>query len=82
MLSQLRVLVSKLTLRYGGRIVTPHLYRDIFAFMWLEKFPEDYFSLSKLLWHRKINMTLERYGARCNESTALCRMERMLGDGT
>lgn len=29
-----------------------------------------------------INLTLERYGARCNESTALCRMERMLGDGT
>jgi len=72
-------LVSTLTLRYGGRRVTPHLFRDIFAYMWLEKMPEDYLTLSKLLWHRNINTTIRIYGRRCNESTALCRMERVLG---
>lgn len=70
--------VSGLTLRYGGRVVTPHLFRDIFAYMWLEKFPADYVTLSKLLWHRNINTTLNVYGARYNESSALCRMEDML----
>lgn len=71
-------LVSGLTLRYGGRRVTPHLFRDIFAFMWLKKMPEDYLTLSKLLWHRNIQTTIRKYGWMCNESSALCRMEQML----
>lgn len=72
-------LVAKLTLRYGGRIVTPHLYRDIFAYMYLDKAPEDYLTLSKLLWHSNINTTIRIYGRRFNESAALCRMESVLG---
>ena len=71
-------LVSELTLRHGGRVVTPHMFRDCFAYMWLEKFPEDFLTLSKLLWHRNIQTTITKYGARFNESTALCRMEDKL----
>lgn len=71
--------ISRLTLKYGGRIVTPHLFRDIFAYMWLELAPEDYLTLSKLLWHRNIQTTIGIYGRRFNESTALCRMEKILG---
>lgn len=57
----LRTMVSELTLRYGGKIVTPHLFRDIFAFMWLELNPQDYLTLSKLLcpWQRAV-LKLER----------------------
>lgn len=76
--SMIRNIVSRLTLTYGGRIVTPHLFRDIFAYMWLELAPEDYLTLSKLLWHRNIQTTIGIYGRRFNESTALCRMERLL----
>ncbi|HKO17905.1 MAG TPA: phage integrase SAM-like domain-containing protein [Acidobacteriaceae bacterium] len=75
----LTALISTLTLRYGGKIVTPHLFRDIFAFMWLELNPQDYLTLSKLLWHRNINTTIRIYGRKFNESAALCRMERVLG---
>ncbi len=74
----LRTLVSELTLRYGGKIVTPHLFRDIFAFMWLELNPQDYLTLSKLLWHRNIQTTITIYGRKFNESAALCRMEKVL----
>jgi Phage integrase family len=76
--AMIRNLVSRLTLKYGGRIVTPHLLRDVYAYMWLELAPEDYLTLSKLLWHRNIQTTIRIYGRRFNESTALCRMERLL----
>ena len=75
---QMSTLVSRLTLRYSGRVVTPHLFRDIYAFMWLEKRPEDFLTLSKLLWHRNIATTINKYGRRFNESAALCRMEEVL----
>jgi hypothetical protein len=71
-------LISHFTLKYGGRVVTPHLYRDIFAYMWLDRRPEDYLTLSKLLWHRDINTTIRIYGQRFNESAALRRMEEVL----
>jgi integrase len=54
------------------------MFRDIYAYMWLEKFPEDYLTVSKLLWHKNINTTINIYGRRFNESAALCRMESML----
>jgi hypothetical protein len=45
----------------------------------LEKRPEDYLTLSKLLWHRNIETTIRIHGARFNESVALCKMEKILG---
>lgn len=77
-LSQLTNLVGELTLRSCGRRVTPHLVRDSFAFYWLDNHPEDYLTISKMLWHRNINTTLRIYGARFDESHGLRRVEEWL----
>lgn len=71
-------LVSKLTLRYGGRRVTPHIFRDIWAYWWLSSHPEDYLTVSKKLWHRNIQTTLRIYGCKFDESQADCRVEEWL----
>jgi integrase len=68
-------LVSKLTLRYAGRRVTPHIFRDIWAYWWLSAHPEDYLTVSKKLWHRNIQTTLRIYGCKFDESQADCRVE-------
>ena len=60
--SEMTSLVSTLTMRYVGRRVTPHIFRDIVAYQWLVDHPEDYLTLSKLLWHRDIKTTLGIYG--------------------
>lgn len=72
-------LVATYTLRYGGRAMSPHLFRTAFATMYLERVPQDYLTLSKILWHRDVLTTINIYGQRFNESTAMCRMERILG---
>ena len=73
-----KTLVSKLTLRYGGRRVTPHMFRDIVAFKWLQDHPEDYLTLSKMLWHKNIQTTLSKYSRRFNESSGARAMEGWL----
>lgn len=75
-------LVSKLTLRYGGRRVTPHIFRDIWAYWWLSSHPEDYLTVSKKLWHRNIQTTLRIYGCKFDESQADCRVEEWLESKT
>lgn len=72
------VTIGRLTARYAGRRVTPHLFRDIFAFKYLEERPEDYLTLSKILWHRNIQTTLRIYGARFDESHGARRVEEWL----
>jgi integrase len=72
--------VSELTLRYGGRRVTPHLFRDIVAFAWLKAHPADYLTLSKLLWHKNIATTIKYYAGRFNESSAVVAMESWLDE--
>jgi integrase len=72
---QVRILVTKLASVHAGVPVTPHLYRDIVAFEWLRTHPEDYLTVSKLLWHRNINTTLTIYGRRFDESTGVARMD-------
>ena len=72
---QMRNLVSKLASTYAGVPVTPHLYRDIVAFEWLREHPEDYLTISKLLWHRNLKTTLSIYGRRFDESTGIARMD-------
>ena len=76
--SQLANLVSELTLRFGGKRVNPHLYRDIVAFTWLKAHPKDYLTVSKLLWHNSIAITIEIYGSQFNESSGVCAMEEWL----
>ena len=71
-------MVSSLTMRYCGKRVTPHPFRDIVAFAWLKAHPEDYLNLSKMLWHRRIQTTIGIYGGRFNESSGVCAMEAWL----
>lgn len=74
-ISQVENMVKKLTAQYAGVAVTPHIYRDIVAFEWLRNHPEDYLTVSKLLWHRNINTTIRTYGHRFDESTGVARMD-------
>jgi len=71
-------LVTRLTEKYGGRRVNPHLFRDIVAFAWLKEHPKDYLTLSKILWHANVNVTLKVYGSRFDESSGVCAMETWL----
>ena len=73
-------LISKLTLRHGGRRVTPHIFRDIWTYWWLSSHPEDYLTVSKKLWHRNVQTTLRIYGCKFDESQADCRVEEWLDD--
>lgn len=68
-------LVESLSSTYAGVAVNPHLFRDIVAYEWLKYHPEDYLTLSKLLWHKSLEYTLGVYGSRFNESTGIARMD-------
>jgi len=76
--SDVTTLISKLTAVHGGVRVKPHLFRDIVAFAWLKKHPNDYLTLSKILWHKNIDTTIRIYGGRFNESSGVCGMEKWL----
>jgi hypothetical protein len=69
---------ENITFRYVERAVNPHLVRDIFAYKWLEDHPDDYLTLMKILWHRNINTTINKYGRNFNESNAACRVDEWL----
>jgi hypothetical protein len=64
----LRYHVVNATFRYFGRCVNPHLFRDIFAVKFLEEHPENYLTLSKILWHLNVNTTIGLYGRNYDES--------------
>lgn len=72
--------VSELTLRYGGRRVTPHLFRDIVAFAWLKSHPEAYLRLSKMLWHKHVSTTINIYASRFNQASGVIAMEEWLDE--
>lgn len=78
--NQMTQTVSELTLRYKGRRVTPHAFRDIVAYTWLKEHPKDYLTLSKMLWHSNINTTIQIYGSRFNESNGVSAMEAWLDE--
>jgi len=71
--------VSEIVLKYAGRRMTPHLFRDAFAYAYLDAHPEDFLSLSKILWHRSIKYTLEIYGRNFDESNGVRRIDDWLG---
>ncbi len=79
-LVQVSELVGDLTLKYLGKRVTPHRFRDIVAFAWLLDHPQDFLTLSKLLWHSNINTTIKTYGSRFNESSGVTAMESWLDE--
>ena len=78
--NNLEHMIARLTLRFGGRRVTPHAFRDIIAFTWLEQHPADYLTLSKMLWHSNVNTTIQVYGSRFNESSGVRAMEAWLDE--
>jgi len=71
-------LVAELVLKYAGKRVTPHRFRDSFAYKWLEGHPEDYLTLSKILWHQDVQTTIDVYGAQFDESNGVCRIDDWL----
>lgn len=77
-MNRMNSVVSTLTLRHGGRRVTPHHFRDIVAFKWLKEHPRDFLTLSKILWHTNIQTTIKIYGSQFNESSGVCAMESWL----
>jgi integrase len=68
-------LVQSLSSTYAGAATNPHLFRDIVAYEWLKNHPQDFLTLSKLLWHKSVEYTLTVYGSRFNESTGIARMD-------
>ena len=68
-------LIAGLTLRYTGTRSTPHRFRDTVAYAWLRDHPEDFLTLSKLLWHANVQVTVRIYGSRFNESSGVRAME-------
>jgi site-specific recombinase XerD len=75
---QVRSIVADLSIRFVGLKINPHFIRDIFAYKWLEEYPEDYLTLSKLLWHKNIQTTLRIYGQKFDESNGVRRVEEWL----
>jgi hypothetical protein len=71
-------LVAELILKHVGKRVTPHRFRDSFAYAWLDAHPQDYLSLSKILWHQNVQTTLRTYGAQFDESNGICRVDEWL----
>jgi integrase len=61
-------LVRNITLRYTGRAVNPHLFRDIFAVQWLRENARDYLTLSKILWHQDVKTTIDLYAQYFDEA--------------
>jgi integrase len=78
--SKLRSVVKCLASRYAGVPTTPHIYRDIVAFEWLKCHPEDFLTVSKILWHRNVHTTIRIYGHRFDESAGAARMENWRAD--
>jgi hypothetical protein len=79
---QLSDRVRSLAAVHAGAPTTPHLLRDIVAYEWLLTHPEDYLTLSKILWHRNVNITLKKYARRFDESTGCARMAAYLRPST
>jgi integrase len=74
----LEVRMGRITMGYAGRRVTPQLLRDVFAVAWLNDHPEDFVTLSRILWHRNINTTIRVYCRNFDESYATRHIEDWL----
>lgn len=72
-------LVGNLTCSHTGVRVTPHIARDIFALAYLEAFPKDFLTLSKILFHRSVHYTISVYASDFNESNGARAVDEWLG---
>ena len=71
--------ISETVLKHAGRRMPPHLFRDAFAYAYLDAHPEDFLTLSKVLWHKSIKYTLSVYGRNFDESNGVRRVDEWLG---
>jgi integrase len=70
--------VGRITARYVGWPINPHLFRHICAVTWLKEHPKDYLTLSKILWHKNVQTTIGIDGRNVDESEgARCVEERL-----
>jgi len=68
------------TTTFASNRTTPHMIRDSVAYKWLKVHPKDFLTLSKILWHKNVQTTIQIYGARFNESSGTCAMEAWLDE--
>jgi hypothetical protein len=71
--------VSEIVRQHTGRSMNPHLFRDAFSYAYLESHPEDFLTLSKILWHASVKYTLSVYGRNFDESNGARRIDEWLG---
>jgi site-specific recombinase XerD len=75
---QVGKVIGNWTTKFAPRRTTPHMIRDSVAYKWLKEHPKDFLTLSKILWHKNVQTTIQIYGARFNESSGTCAMEAWL----
>jgi integrase len=75
---QVGKVIGNWTTKFAPVRTTPHMIRDSVAYLWLREHPMDFLSLSKILWHKNVQTTIQIYGARFNESSGTCAMEAWL----
>ncbi len=64
----LRTRVGNLSVRYTGRDVNPHLFRDTFALRYLEDQSLNFMKLSTILWHLSPGVATGIYGRKFDAS--------------
>jgi integrase len=77
---QIGKVIGHWTTKFASNRTTPHIIRDSVAYKWLKAHPKDYLTLSKILWHKNVQTTIQIYGARFNESSGTCAMEAWLDE--
>jgi integrase len=75
---QVGKVVGHWTTEFASNRTTPHMIRDSVAYKWLKEHPKDYLTLSKILWHKNVQTTIQIYASRFNESSGTCAMEAWL----
>jgi integrase len=48
------------------------------GYRWLDDHPEDYLTLSKILWHSDVRTTLRIYGRNFDESNGAAKVDEWL----
>jgi hypothetical protein len=78
--TQLCALIGELTFTYGAKCrITPRVFRDIAARVWLAGHPGDYVPLSRMLGHSSIAVT-KRAHPPTNESDGHAKWESLLDE--
>jgi integrase len=70
-------LIQTLTFRHldPAKAINPHRFRDLFAYAYLKDNPKDFLTLSKILWHKSVQVTIDTYGAEFDIASGVCAAE-------